>query len=65
MNEIKLQGEIPQIIVEDSLPHYAAMLNVKKNEQKKQNFRFWLPLIVSNSISIAALLVAILAYIKK
>lgn len=34
-------------------------------KQTKADIRFWLPIIISNSISIAALIVAILAYIKK
>lgn len=34
-------------------------------ERRTQSRRFWIPLIVSNLISIAALIVAILAYIKK
>lgn len=34
-------------------------------ERRMQSRRFWIPLIVSNLISVAALIVAILAYIKK
>lgn len=64
--DFKTDGELP-LISFDKQSHqaYRIMRMIEEAEQKKQNFRFWLPLIVSNSISVAALLVAILAYIKK
>ena len=34
-------------------------------EYNRSAFRFWITIIISNSISIGALIVAILAYIKK
>lgn len=35
------------------------------DNKKTKRFHFWIPLIISNAISIAALIVAILAYIKQ
>ena len=34
-------------------------------KEKTESFRFWLPLVISNCIAVAALIVAILAYIKQ
>lgn len=36
-----------------------------KKQQRCETFRFWFSLIFSNSIALAALIVAILAYIKQ
>ena len=63
---IQTTGELPLISVdEESRRAYRTLHMIEEAQQKKQNFRFWLTLIVSNLISVASLIVAILAYIKK
>lgn len=34
------------------------------DNKKTKNFRFWIPIIITNLISLAALIIAILAYLK-
>ena len=77
MDKIKIDNELPKLAIQTTgeLPliffdkedyqAYRALQMIEETERKKQSFRFWLTLIVSNLLSIASLIVAILAYIKK
>ena len=44
---------------------YRTYLKKQRKAEKTTSFRFWIGLILSNAIAIAALIVAILAYIKQ
>ncbi|MBQ3110448.1 MAG: hypothetical protein IJC69_04845, partial [Clostridia bacterium] len=55
----------PYVYLSDAGKAYVESLLASKADKKTEKFRFWLPLIVSNLISVTALIVAILAYIKQ